>query len=209
MRTEAVLFDLDGTLVDSLPLIFRTYRLVFADMKIPWNNNDLARLVGLPLKDIGKFFAGKAASRFEELYQYYYHRDLDLFTRLYPGTIALLEQLKKRGVRLGIVTSKGKTGTSRTTLFTGLDCFMDVIITAHDVKKHKPDPEPLLNAIKFLGTQAAYTIYVGDSKFDIITGQNAGSRTLGVTWGLGSREELASLRPDGMIDRWDELNNYL
>lgn len=209
MRTEAVLFDLDGTLVDSLPLIFRTYRQVFADMGIPWRNNDVAKLIGLPLKDIGKHFVGKAAQRFEELYQFYYHRDHDLFTRLYPGTLALLEQLKKRGIKLGIVTSKGKPGTSRTAAFTGLDCFMDVIVTAHDVSKHKPDPEPLLNAMEFLGTQAFRSIYVGDSRFDILTGRNAGSRTLGVTWGLGSREELEALQPDGMIDRWDELMNYL
>lgn len=209
MRTKAVLFDLDGTLVDSLPLIFRTYRQVFADMKIPWRNNDIARMVGLPLKDIGKHFAGKSAGRFEELYQYYYHRDLDAFTRLYPGTLALLEQLKKRDVRLGIVTSKGKTGTSRTTVFTGLDCFMDVIVTAHDVTKHKPDPEPLLTAMEFLGTQAAHSIYVGDSKYDIMTGQKAGARTLGVTWGLGSREELTGMQPDGMIDSWDQLMHYL
>lgn len=209
MKIEAVLFDLDGTLVDSLPLIFRTYRQVFTDMKIPWNNNNIARMVGLPLKDIGKYFAGRSAARFEELYQYYYHRDLALFTRLYPGTIALLEQLKKRDIKLGIVTSKGKTGTSRTTVFTGLDCFMDIIVTAHDVKKHKPDPEPLLKAMEFLGIKAADTIYVGDSKYDIMTGQNAGSCTLGVTWGLGSREELACLKPDGMIDRWDELIDYL
>lgn len=209
MKTEAVLFDLDGTLLDSLPLIVRTYRQVFSEMNIPWGNDDVVKMIGLPLKDIGNHFVGDRESRFEELYQEYYHRDHDLFTRLFPGTLGMLELLKKRGVRLGIVTSKGKPATSRTVAFTGIDCFMDVVVTAHDVLKHKPDPEPLFKALEFMGTQARRSIYLGDSRFDILTGQNAGVRTIGVTWGLESREELELLGPDGLIDRWGELAGYL
>ena len=209
MTTEAVLFDLDGTLVDSLPLIFRTYRQVFADMGMPWHESDVEKMIGLPLKDIGKYFTGKDESRFEELYQFYYHRDHDIFTRLYPGTLQMLQNLEKHKIKLGIVTSKGRSGTAKTVAFTGLDRFMNIIITAHDVLKHKPDPEPLLNAVEFLGVQVARTIFVGDSRFDILTGQNAGARTLGVTWGLESREELAYLQPDGMIDRWEELIEFI
>lgn len=209
MTTEAVLFDLDGTLVDSLPLIFRTYRQVFDEMGLSWHENGVAKMIGLPLKDIGKHFSGKEVSRFEELYQFYYHRDHDLFTRLYPGTLAMLSSLEKRKIKLGIVTSKGKSGTVRTAAFTGLDRFMDVIISAHDVLKHKPDPEPLQSAAELLGVHISRTIYIGDSSFDILTGRNAGARTLGVTWGLASREELESLHPDGMLDRWDELLRYV
>jgi pyrophosphatase PpaX len=209
MITEAVLFDLDGTLVDSLPLIFRTYRQVFADMGIYWNESDVEKMIGLPLKEIGKHFTGKDKSRFEELYQIYYHRDHDIFTRLYPGTLQMLQNLEKHKIKLGIVTSKGRAGTAKTVAFTGLDHFMNIIVTAHDVLKHKPDPEPLLNALEFLGVQAARTIFVGDSRFDILTGRNAGAHTLGVTWGLGSRAELECLQPDGMIDRWEELIEYI
>lgn len=209
MQTEAVLFDLDGTLVDSLPLIFRTYRHVFDEMNIPWDEKGIEKMIGLPLKDIGKHFTGKEESRFEDLYQTYYHRDLDLFTRLFPGTLDMLSNLEKRQIKLGIVTSKGKPGTKRTTAFTGIDRFMDVIITAHDLLKHKPDPEPLLHAVEFLGAHVSRTIYIGDSRFDILTGRNAGARTLGVTWGLASREEMVSLQPDGIIDRWDELMKYI
>lgn len=209
MKTQAILFDLDGTLVDSLPLIVRTYRQVFAEMNIPWGNDDVVKLIGLPLKEIGRHFAGEREPQFEEIYQHFYHRDHDLYTRLFPGTLEMLEQLKKRGIRLGIVTSKGKPGTARTVSFTGLDCFMDIVVTAHDVLKHKPDPEPLFKALDFMGAKIARSMYVGDSRFDILTGQNAGVRTLGVTWGLGSREELERLKPDGVIDRWGELTEYL
>jgi pyrophosphatase PpaX len=86
---------------------------------------------------------------------------------------------------------------------------MDIVVTAHDVTRPKPDPEPLLKALNYLGVEAASSILVGDSSYDILTGKNAGSRTLGVTWGLGSREELARLEPDGLLHRWDDLLNYL
>src|SRR5665647_502169 len=99
MTTKAVLFDLDGTLVDSLPLIFRTYRQVFFDMGIPWNESDVEKMIGLPLKEIGKYFTGRNDPRFEELYQAYYHRDHDIFTRLYPGTLQMLQNLEKHKIK--------------------------------------------------------------------------------------------------------------
>lgn len=209
MQTEAVLFDLDGTLVDSLPLIFRTYRHVFDEMGIPWDEKGIEKMIGLPLKDIGKHFTGKEESCFEDLYQKHYHRDLDRFTVLFPGALAMLSSLKEQQIKLGVVTSKGKPGTAKTMAFTGIDRFMDVIITAHDLLKHKPDPAPLLHAVGLLGTHVSRAIYIGDSRFDILTGRRAGTRTLGVTWGLASREEMASLQPDGIIDHWDELMEYI
>ncbi|HBC92678.1 MAG TPA: haloacid dehalogenase [Pelotomaculum sp.] len=209
MNTEAVLFDLDGTLVDSLPLIVRTYRQVFSEMNIPWGNDDVVKMIGLPLKDIGRRFVGEAAPVFEERYQYYYHQDHDYYTRLFPGTLEMLESLKGQDIRLGIVTSKGKPGTTRTAAFTKLDGYMDVVITAHDVARHKPDPEPLLTALATLPARAERTIFIGDSSYDILTGKNAGCLTLGVAWGLDSRTELEKLSPDGILESWEELQAYL
>lgn len=209
MKIEAVLFDLDGTLVDSLPLIVRTYRQVFRDMEIPWGNDDVVKMIGLPLKDIGRHFVGEQAPDFEDRYQHYYHLDHDHYTRLFPGTLKMLEKLKAAGVKLGIVTSKGKPGTTRTAAFTRIDRYMDVVVTAHDVAKHKPDPEPLLAALAALNTPAGRSIYIGDSSYDIGTGKNAGCLTLGVAWGLDSREELERHEPDGIIETWEELQAYL
>ncbi|HOV80832.1 MAG TPA: HAD-IA family hydrolase [Bacillota bacterium] len=209
MRTKAVLFDLDGTLADSLPLIIRTYRKVFDEMNLPWGNGDVIKMIGLPLKTICRRFAGEKQDLFEDLYQLYYHRDHDLYIRLFPGTAAMLDELKKLGIRLGIVTSKGRPGTLRTVDFTGIGRYMDVIVTAHDVSKHKPHPEPLQKALNLLGTGPEESVYVGDSIYDIITGRNAGTRTIGVTWGLGGGDELKSLRPDGLVGNWSELKEYL
>ena len=209
MKTQAVLFDLDGTLVDSLPLIIRTYRQVFNEMDIPWGNDDVVRMIGLPLKDIGRRFVGEKAPYFEERYQHYYHLDHDLYTHLFPGTLKMLQSLKVQGLQLGIVTSKGKPGTTRTSAFTRLDRYMDVVVTAHDVVKHKPDPEPLFAALATLHTPAERSIFIGDSSYDILTGKNAGCLTLGVTWGLDSRADLEKLSPAGMLESWEELQAYL
>lgn len=209
MKTEAVLFDLDGTLIDSLPLIVKIYRKVFDELKLPWGDDDVVKMIGLPLKDIGRHYTGEQVEHFEELYRFYYHREHDRYTSLFPGTIPLLDLLKEKGIRLGIVTSKGKTGAWMSINYTGLKPYMDIVVTAHDVIKPKPDPEPLLKALNHFGIEAARSIFVGDSSYDILTGKNTGSRTLGVTWGLGSEEELARLKPDGLLHRWDDLPGYL
>lgn len=209
MNTRAVLFDLDGTLVDTLPLIIQTYRKVFHDMKIPWGDNDVVKLIGLPLVEIARRFVGKNEPQFVETYQYYYQLEHDRLTRLFPGTLETIKYLKSLGLKLGIVTSKGKPVTLRTVAYTGLDCLMDVVVTAHDVVKPKPDPEPLFKALASLDTAADRSILIGDSRLDILTGQNAGARALGVTWGLDDREELEKLAPDGLLDSWEEINQYL
>jgi pyrophosphatase PpaX len=121
----------------------------------------------------------------------------------------MLESLKSQGIRLGIVTSKGKPGTTRTAAYTGLDRYMDVVVTAHDVARHKPDPEPLLAALKTLDIRTRQSIFIGDTSYDILTGKNAGCLTLGVTWGLDSRTELEKLSPEGLLESWKELNSYL
>ena len=209
METKAVLFDLDGTLVDTIPLIVSTYQNVFEALQIPWGENDVVKWIGLPLKEIGLHFAGDNEPRFYELYQHYYHLEHDHMTKLYPGTGEILSTLKKRGLKLGIVTSKGRPVTLRTIAYTGLDRFMDVVVTAHDVEKHKPDPEPLLNALGHIGTEAGRCVFVGDSSFDILTGQRAGVLALAVTWGLGKREELEELGAAGLLDSWEDLLSYL
>lgn len=209
METKAVLFDLDGTLVDTIPLIVRTYQNVFKELEIPWGDNDVVEWIGLPLKEIGLHFAGDKEPRFYELYQHHYHLEHDRMTKLYPGTGEMLSTLKNSGLKLGIVTSKGRPVTLRTIAYTGLDRFMDVVVTAHDVEKHKPDPEPLLNALRHLDTEAGRCVYVGDSHFDILTGQRAGALTLAVTWGLGEKEALEQLKPAGLLESWEDLLRYL
>ncbi|SHF67321.1 pyrophosphatase PpaX [Desulfofundulus australicus DSM 11792] len=210
MCVEVVLFDLDGTLADSLPLIMHTYRRVFGEMGIPWDDGNILGWIGRPIVDIARYFAGEErAEDFIKRYQHYYHLDHDRYTRLFPGTLEMLRNLRAMGLKLGIVTSKGKTGAWRTVNFTGLDQYIDVMVTAHDVDRHKPLPDPILKAMEVLQTRPDRTVYVGDSYFDIQAGRSAGVKTLGVTWGVASRAELERYRPDGLLDSWADLHLFL
>lgn len=208
--TSAVLFDLDGTLADSLELIRHTYFEVFQAMGIPWGNDDVMRWIGRPLRAIADHFAGKAAADyFIKRYQYNYHRDHDLYTALFPGTLEMLQGLKEKGAKTGVVTSKGRPGTMRTVEFTGIAGYLDVIVTAHDVEKHKPLPDPVFKAMDLLLSKAGETIFIGDSHFDLEAGKSAGVRVLGVSWGICSVEELMVHEPEGILNCWDDLGLYV
>jgi pyrophosphatase PpaX len=207
---DTVLFDLDGTLADSLPLIRHTYYTVFTEMDIPWGKGEVMNWIGRPLKDIAVHFAGgERARHFIERYQHFYHRDHDRYTSLYPGTLEMLKELRRRGIKTGVVTSKGLPGTIRTVEFTGLVPYLGAIVTANDVEKHKPLPDPVLKAMDMLGAIPERTIFVGDSPFDLEAGKAAGVRVLGVPWGICSVRDLAGYGPVMVLDSWDNLLEYL
>lgn len=205
MKTSVVLFDLDGTLADSLPFIKKTYQLVFALLGLSWADGAVLRWIGRPLKDIAGYFARGREKEFLELYKYHYDREHDRHVTLFPGTLEMLADLRWRGLGLGIVTSKGSEGTRRTVELTGLNRYFDVVVTAQDVQRHKPFPDPVFKALDFFGVPAQEAIYVGDSYFDIRAGKEAGAVTLGVTWGMATREELLAFEPDGVLETWADL----
>jgi len=209
MDTRAILFDLDGTLTDTVPLIVQTYRKVFQRLDIPWGDDDVVKLIGLPLVEIAGHFKVADRQEFVDLYQHYYHLEHDRLTTLFPNTLETLEQLRHNGLKLGLVTSKGKPVTSRTLAYTGLDAFLEAVVTAHDVKNPKPHPEPIHIALKTLGVPPQNAIMVGDSYFDILSGQNAHTRTLAVTWGLESKDSLLRCGPTGVLDRWEEIHGFV
>ncbi|HBV98269.1 MAG: haloacid dehalogenase [Peptococcaceae bacterium BICA1-7] len=207
---ETVLFDLDGTLADSLPLIRHCYFTVFSEMGIPWGNGDVMRWIGRPLKDIAVHFAGEDPSEyFIERYQYHYHRDHDQYTSIYPGTLEMLRSLKESMIKTGVVTSKGRPGTMRTVEFTGMVEYLDVIITANDVERHKPLPDPVYKAMDLLGSVPESTVFVGDSHYDLEAGKAAGIRVLGITWGISSAGELARYCPERILGDWEDLISYI
>ena len=206
---EAVLFDLDGTLLDSLELIRSTYEKVFRDLSIPWSERDVMKWLGIPLAEISRHFAGERHTEFYKLYQKYYEEMHDGLTRAHSGAKETLEYLRRSGFRTGIATSKGRQSTIKSLKFTGLIDLIDTIVAAQDVQHHKPQPDPLLKALDDLGVQPPQAVYVGDSRFDIIAGRRAGVKTLGVTWGVSTRSELLDGQPDAIIDSWGDMLLWL
>lgn len=206
---KTVLFDLDGTLTNSLPLIRRTYVKVFEEMNIEWGEDDVMRLIGLPLREIGHQFAGsERVEEFFNRYQHFYRREHDNCMEVFPGTVEMLAQLKPN-YTLGIVTSKSRVGTEMTLDFLQLKHYFKAVITADDVEHHKPHRQPVEKALSLLNAAAENSVFIGDSPFDIESGNNASVTTIAVTWGMASIEELKKFNPNHVVNNQKQLTSLL
>lgn len=207
---KIILFDLDGTVTNSLGLILKTNQKVFAKMGIPWQDDEVMKYIGIPLLEIGAIFAGAdRAVDYVNIYQGLYAIEHDKYMECYPGATDTIALAKEKGFITGVVTSKSRRGTMLSLNFLNLVSAFDVIITADDVREHKPKPAPVLAALKQTGTKAEEALFVGDSPFDILAGKAAGVKTVGVTWGMANGKLLEECGPDFMVDSWDELNAIL
>lgn len=195
---RAVLFDLDGTLIDSIGLIVDAMHHAFEgfDGPVP-DDSAWMQGIGTPLYKQLALYA-RSPDELEMLreryraYQFIHH---DNVIKEYPGTTAVLEHLHARGIVMGIVTSKGDELARRGLELTGLAKYLPVVIGADSVTKHKPEPEPVLLALERLGVAASDALMMGDSPHDISSGNAAGVRTVGALWGPFTREQIAVANP--------------
>jgi pyrophosphatase PpaX len=205
MNFKAILFDLDGTLTDSLPLIKKSFQTIFSEMNIPWPAENLKHLASLPLKENAKKYARENQREFINSYMNYYRSQHDNMIKMFPGTREMLELLKRKNFHLGIVTSKTRIGTMTCVNFFGIMDLLDVIITVDDTTHHKPHPEPLIKGLELLSAPASSSIFIGDSPNDILAAKYAGIRSAFVTWGIGDREQIQQYQPDYILENWQQL----
>jgi len=205
LTVRAVLFDLDGTLINTLPLIRWTFERVFEDFGLPWANGEVMHTVGLPLREIAARYVPDRADEFIERYTAFQKTRFRELTRAYPGAVETLATIKSAGCRTGVVTSKRREPALASLALTRLDQHIEAVVTADDVSRSKPDPEPVFKALKLLDTRPRNAVYIGDSWYDIVAGKQAGVTTVGATWGIADREQLAEHAPDIIVDSWDEF----
>lgn len=206
---EAVLFDLDGTLADTVPLILASYRHTMTVHRgAPGPDEDWLRHVGRPLRETVRHFArdDAEADAIRETYVGFQREAHDRMVRPFQGIGEVVRGLALQGVRLAVVTSKIREMTGRTLQVCRVDDCFPVVITADDVVRGKPDPEPVHRALEALGgPDPTATLFVGDSPHDMAAGKAAGVRTAAVTWGAFPAVELAALEPDFLVHRPSEL----
>ena len=207
---RAVLFDLDGTLADTVPLILRCFRhtmLTHRGHELP--DHMWIPTIGRPLRAVMAEFATDAAEseRMLNTYVEFQRTVHDEMVGGFPGAAETITALRARGVKVGVVTSKGREMTDRTIGRCGLTDALDVLVTAHDVTHGKPDPEPVLLALARLGLEGKgeEVLFVGDSIFDLIAGRAAGVRTAAATWGTSTREQMEPEMPDYWIGGLSEV----
>jgi pyrophosphatase PpaX len=203
----AVLFDLDGTLIDSITLIVESARHAFTkcDLPSPSEAEWLADL-GLPLQTMFARFA--AAERVEELiagYREFQIERHDSLVSSYREIPEIVSALKAAGFLLGVVTSKSDRMAHRGLVHTRLEQYFDTIVGLDSCVRHKPDPEPVLVALRRLGVRADRAVFIGDSPYDIASGRGAGTLTAAALWGPFSREQLTASEPDYYLDRPSDI----
>lgn len=205
---KAVLFDLDGTLIDSIGLIVDAMHHAFEGFTgtVPADSAWMAG-IGTPLfKQLALYARSpEELELLREKYRAYQFIHHDAVIKEYPGTTAVLENLHQRGIVMGIVTSKGDELARRGLEITGLAKYLPVVISADSVTKYKPEPEPTLLALERLGVHADAAVMLGDSPHDISSGNAAGVRTIGALWGPFTREQIAVAKPNYWMSNISEL----
>lgn len=209
-KINTLLFDLDGTLIDTNELIISSF-LHTLEFYYPgkYMREDVIPFMGPSLMET---FGSIDAQRAEEMiakYRAYNLANHDRIVTIFEGVYDTIKLLKEKGYKIAIVTTKLSDVVDMGLRLTKLDEFFDVIVALDHVTKAKPDPEPVLMALEKLGSSPEEAIMVGDNSHDILAGKNAGTKTAGVAWTLKGREFLASLQPDYLLDNMRDLLSIL
>ncbi|HEY7480572.1 MAG TPA: HAD-IA family hydrolase [Gemmatimonadales bacterium] len=211
-KPRIILFDLDGTLIDSVRLILDSYHHTLRTHGLPARTDDdwLSGL-GTPLSaQLAEW--GDDPDRLKALIATYREYNLehhDRMVRVYPGVVEAVRAIRGAGVSIGLVTSKNRPGALRGLGLAGLVDMMDVLVCADEVDNPKPHPEPVEKAVRLLDGNPGETIYVGDSIHDMQSGRAAGVRTAAVLWGPFGRSHLTGASPDYWLDTPPDLLRLL
>ncbi len=209
MRYRTVLFDLDGTLIDSGAIILASFKhatRTVLSREIP--DAELAAFVGgSSLYDQMRAIDDEQADELVRVYREHnepLHDELEVF----EGVEQILAELESQGRRLGIVTAKRRKTVELAFAVLPLERYFDVVVTSDMTERHKPDPAPVLAALELLDADPAEAAFVGDSPFDIGAGKAAGVYTVAVAWGnIHEREALADA--DALVETPEELLDVL
>ena len=208
MRFRTVLFDFDGTLVDSAAMILESFRHASRTvLRRDFPDADLLATVGGGAH-LRAQMLGLDADRASELMRVYREHNEPLHAQLQPcpGVLPVLERLRDEGRKLGIVTAKHHRTVQLAFDVLPLAPFFDVVVAAEDTHRHKPDPAPILLALERLGVSADESAYVGDAPFDVAAAKAAGVHAVAVTWGgMHARERVAAEEPDVFVGDAEEL----
>jgi pyrophosphatase PpaX len=211
MRFPVVLFDLDGTVIDSGAIILASMRHAAKEVlgaDVP--DEELMAAVGGP--GLEAQMHALAPDRVEELVTVYRAHNEPLHEGLAccAGMDDLLVRLKDEGRRLGIVTAKRRITVELAFAQIPIEHLFETVVGGDETECHKPDPEPLLLALERMGARPEEAAYVGDAPFDVKAARAGGLFSVGVTWGgIHSRERLEAESPDALVDNPEELHGVL
>lgn len=205
-----VILDFDGTLADTQPIIVASLQATLEALHLPPRTEaECASIIGLPLAECFVTLCGVDAATAERCAEVYRRLFDELNTggavRLFPLVLDTIKTLHAKGLRLAICSSRGRPTLEGFVRDFQLEPYVEMVVSANDVQHHKPHPEPVQIILDGLGIAAAEAVVVGDASYDILMGRAAGCRTVGVTYGNQSADQLCAAGADHLIDRFDAL----
>jgi phosphoglycolate phosphatase len=219
MKATFLLFDLDGTLIDSLGDLAASINLMLADFdRPPISREQVGAFIGNGIPTTVRRALVATHPNQEppdaDLHQraiaaVHRHYAAEMFktTRLFPNVIETLEHF--HGKRLAVVTSKEVNFTHLMLDHFRIAKYFDAIVGGDTTPARKPDPQPVLEALRLLNGIAEAAVMIGDSESDVLAGRNAGALTCAVTFGYRTREQLRLTEPDIVIDRFEQLREVI
>ncbi|MDW0115281.1 pyrophosphatase PpaX [Sporosarcina saromensis] len=201
-----LLFDFDGTLLDTNELIIQSFEQVL-NSRYPgqYTREDILPFMGPTLKESFDTVDADLSDVLIQEYRTWNLANHDQLVKEFDGVSETLQRLKENGMKMAIVSTKRNNMVMRGLQLMGLEDFFDTVIGLDDVQRPKPDPEPLLLALERLGSKPEEALMIGDNTHDIGGGKNAGVRTAGVAWSLKGEAFIRSLAPDYVLQHISDL----
>lgn len=205
----AFIFDLDGTLANTIPIIRRVARITSEQYGIPTTDEDIDRYIGVPLIVTGEEVLGKGRG---EEYTLAYAKNYQAHKselQAFPGIVPMLQALAEAGAKMAIATSKREKPAHETLELIGAAPYFDIVLNSESGCGYKPAAGPALKAMELLGSKPEESWFIGDSLHDIACGQAAGIGTIGVTWGIIPKGGFKLIQPTYTCDEVAQLSELL
>ncbi|MFJ8263424.1 pyrophosphatase PpaX [Rummeliibacillus sp. NPDC094406] len=203
---KGLLFDFDGTLLDTNELIIQTFfHVLEPEFPGKFTRDDMIPFIGPSLMESFSTIDSMRAEEWVRQYHRWNDEHHDELAKEFEGVKSTLFVLREKGIRLAIVSTKGLDSLSKGIRLLGIEDLFEVVVSMDDVKHVKPDPEPILLALKKMHLEKDDVLMIGDNSHDIVGGQNAGVRTAGVAWSMKGEEFLMQFKPDYMLHRMSDL----
>jgi pyrophosphatase PpaX len=210
---RCALFDIDGTLVDTVELIVRALDHTFRKhLGVQISRDELRRTIGLPLHrqvrlfdHLVDFVPDHRAMEADEIAYYESHRHLE---QVIPEAVEALKEAKRAGMRVALVTSKNRLELETFLPRLNVNGWIDAVVSSSDVARPKPAPDPVQVALKRLQASPSEAIFVGDTIYDIQCAREAGVRVIAVGWGAHPVEVLRAERPDWLFEEPAQLREF-
>lgn len=218
---QAIAFDLDGTLVDSVPGLAAALKRALATFNLPtitednvkvWIGNGIDVLLQRALKHINASETWLEETHFiklKDIFNQCYDQEIDVGTKLYPHVEKTLKTLQENGYPMALVTNKPAQFLPALLSSLGIDNYFSLVQGGGDVIKLKPHPAPLYQVMATFGLFNDQLLFVGDSRNDITAAKNAACPTVGLTYGYNYGESIANSDPDYLLDHFEDLLTLL